>query len=257
MRSIVFDPLKHQRYLEKYKHQLVANDFLYRIGTEIILDSVIRRSSNKHNHLLLYGYFDNKLSTLKKLTPNITNVFIIPIYQDNCLCATEEDISFIPNTFDMAFSNLSLHFVNDLSKALNNYYQLLEENGLFVATIIGDYSFLELQESFAYADQQIYDGMFARIMPMIKSDFLLGLLQQVGFRHIVLHKETINLQYNNLLNLLKDLRRIGFGNFLANNTPPVSKNFLKIAEDYHLKNHAVGKKLNLSIKIITISALKL
>ena len=255
MQPIIFDPLKHQKYLKKYRNQLIANDFLYKIGSKIILDCAIR-SSNRHNNLLLYGYFGNEFNMFKKVANNITYAFIIPIHQDRCLCTREEELSFTNNSFNMAFSNLSLHFANDLPKALSNYHQILEENSLFIVTIIGDYSFFELRESFAYADEKIYSGMSIRVMPMIKSESLLRLIQRVGFSHPVLHKETIILQYDNLLNLLRDLRKIGFGNFLANSTSSISKNFLSTAEDYYFQHHAIDAKLNLSVDITTLSVIK-
>ncbi|AEI89466.1 putative methyltransferase protein [Candidatus Midichloria mitochondrii IricVA] len=89
---------------------------------------------------------------------------------------------------------------------------------------------------------------------MIKSGSLVNLANNSGFRGVVIHTETVKLQYSSLVDMLRDLRQIGFSNFLASPVLPVSKNFLKIASEYYWQNYSSNGRLNLSFDIITLSA---
>jgi len=259
MQSLIFDKKKQKENLERFLNQFIFNDFLYRIGAEIIFDCAIR-SNCKIDNLLLYGYFGRYPKKFYNFTRKITQAFIVQsipnIDKADFVSCSEESLPFESNTFDMAFSNLSLHFINNIQLALINYNKLLKKDSVFAGTILGDYSFFELRESFNYADEKLYGGIFSRIMPMINSQSIINLMNAHGFHNTVVHVETLNIQYNNIIDALRDLRQIGFNNFLINSTKPISSNFLKIAEDYYYKNYAIDNKLNLTLDIIVFSSLK-
>ncbi|WHQ46701.1 MAG: hypothetical protein MTP17_04340 [Candidatus Midichloria sp.] len=93
---------------------------------------------------------------------------------------------------------------------------------------------------------------------MIKSESLVNLANKSGFGQVVIHTETVKLQYDNLINMLRmlrDLRQIGFSNFLVSPVIPISKNFLKVASEYYWQNYCSSSRLNLSFDIITLSAI--
>ncbi|CAK6538099.1 MAG: Putative methyltransferase protein [Candidatus Midichloria mitochondrii] len=253
MQPLIFDLVKQKENLERFHTQFITSDFLYELGAEIIFDCALR-SRGEVNDLLLFGYFGQSIENLWSLGSNIRHGFISPLPTTNFQCSEENVFPFAVNNFDLACSNLSLHFVNHVPLAFSNYKKILKKDGLFIATIVGDYSLFELREAFTHADEKLYGGLFSRIMPMIKSGSLVNLANNSGFRGVVIHTETVKLQYSSLVDMLRDLRQIGFSNFLASPVLPVSKNFLKIASEYYWQNYSSNGRLNLSFDIITLSA---
>ena len=59
--------------------------------------------------------------------------------------ADEEDLPFEDGEFDLVISNLNLHWVNDLQGCFQRINQILKPDGVFLASLFGDQSLLELQ----------------------------------------------------------------------------------------------------------------
>ena len=253
MQPLIFDSVKQKENLERFYTQFIANDFLYKLGAEIIFDCALR-SRGEVNDLLLFGYFGQSIENLWNLGSNVRHGFISLLPTTSFQCSEEDVFPFTVSNFDLACSNLSLHFVNHVPLAFSNYKKILRKDGLFIATMVGGYSLFELREAFAYADEKLYGGLFSRIMPMIKAESLVNLANRSGFRGVVIHTETVKLQYSSLIDMLRDLRQIGFSNFLASPVTAISKNFLKIVSEYYWQNYSSNDRLNLSFNIITLSA---
>ena len=260
MSALIFDYEKQIALLKKFETQFIECDFLYKIGAEILIDCAVRSQSMSGN-LLLYGYFGDTICDFSKISSNIINAFLIPV-QVPCLCRSsvqsvqiiEEKLSmFENNQFDCAFSNLSLHFINDIPCVLRNYNRIINTQGLLLITLIGEDSLFELRDAFHNADEQINSGVFSRIMPMISSDTMMRLVNNNGFSNSVMHQERITVTYTSLIALLRDLRRMGFGNFLNSQGKVITPYFLEIAESYYIQHHSLDGQLKLTFNIITIS----
>jgi NADH dehydrogenase [ubiquinone] 1 alpha subcomplex assembly factor 5 len=59
--------------------------------------------------------------------------------------ADEEDLPFQDEQFDLIVSNLNLHWVNDLQSTFQRINNFLKPNGVFLASLFGDQTLLELQ----------------------------------------------------------------------------------------------------------------
>ncbi|WHQ46702.1 MAG: class I SAM-dependent methyltransferase [Candidatus Midichloria sp.] len=151
MQPLIFDLVKQKKNLERFRTQFIINDFLYELGAEIILDCTLR-STSRANDLLLYGYFGQSIKSFCGLVKNVKHGFIIPLPTTNFHDSEEEALPFAPNSFNLVCSNLSLHFINHVPLSFSNYKKILKKGGLFIATIIGNYSLFELREAFNYAD---------------------------------------------------------------------------------------------------------
>jgi SAM-dependent methyltransferase len=131
------------------------------------------------------------------------------------LAADEEALPFAAQCFDLVLSNLSLHWVNDLPGCLLQIRQVLKEDGLFLATMLGGETLMELRRCLQDAELQEEGGASPRVSPFADVRDAGALLQRAGFALPVVDVDTLTVTYPNPLKLLADLRGMGETNAVA------------------------------------------
>ncbi len=130
-----------------------------------------------------------------------------------CVC-DEEWLPFAPNRFDLVFSVLSLHWVNDLPGSLIQIRHILKDDGLFLAVVPGANTLKELRESILLAAAKGSDGMAPSLSPLLEVRDAGGLLQRAGFALPVIDSDTVTVTYDHAFKLFADLRGMGETNAL-------------------------------------------
>ncbi|MDZ4736101.1 MAG: methyltransferase domain-containing protein [Rhodospirillaceae bacterium] len=125
------------------------------------------------------------------------------------LVADEEALPFAAGSFDLALSNLSLHWVNDLPGALLQIRHALKPDGLFLATMFGSETLGELRDCLLAAESALVGGAHQRVAPFADLRDAAGLLQRAGFALPVADSDTITVTYENAFRLMDDLRGMG------------------------------------------------
>ncbi|MEX2296156.1 MAG: methyltransferase domain-containing protein [Dongiaceae bacterium] len=125
------------------------------------------------------------------------------------LVADEEALPFAAGSFDLALSNLSLHWVNDLPGALLQIRYALKPDGLFLAAMFGSETLGELRECLLVAESALVGGAHQRVAPFADLRDAAGLLQRAGFALPVADSDTITVTYENAFRLMADLRGMG------------------------------------------------
>jgi SAM-dependent methyltransferase len=148
--------------------------------------------------------------------------------------ANPETVPLPPASIDLAVSLLSLHEVNDVPGMLVQIRRALKPDGLFLGALAGSATLFELREALLAAESEIYGGVSPRVPPFVDVRDAGGLLQRAGFALPVTDSEQIIVRYDNLFDLMRDLRAMGATNvMLARSRKPVSKRFfLRAAELY-------------------------
>lgn len=131
------------------------------------------------------------------------------------LVADEEYLPFAPSSFDLAVSNLSLHWVNDLPGALAQVRRALRPDGFFLASLLGGDSLFELRRCLMDAELRIEGGVSPRVSPMADVRDAGNLLTRAGFALPVADSDTITVSYANAFDLMKELRGMGESNAVA------------------------------------------
>lgn len=126
----------------------------------------------------------------------------------------EEALPFAKNSFDLVVSALSLHWVNDLPGLLAQVRHCLKPDGLFLASVFGEKTLVELRDCLACAELELRDGITPRLSPMLSIQDGGALLQRAGFALPVVDHDPIQVTYPHLLALLHDLRHMGEANAL-------------------------------------------
>lgn len=125
------------------------------------------------------------------------------------LCGNAETMMFLPETFNLVWSNMMLHWAEDIGAVLSCWYQMLRQNGLLLFSCLGYGSLHNLYHAF--------DGLdgYGHIMTFLDCQQLGEAMVQSGFPSPVLEREWIVLTYQEIGPLLRDIRALG-GNPLVN-----------------------------------------
>lgn len=135
------------------------------------------------------------------------------------IVADEEFLPFRADSFDLAVSALSLHWVNDLPGALLQIRRALKPDGLFLACLPGAGTLRELREAWLAAEAELEGGAGPRVSPFVELRDAGHLLQRAGFALPVADAETLTVTYPNALALMRELAAMGESNALRLRRP--------------------------------------
>jgi SAM-dependent methyltransferase len=131
------------------------------------------------------------------------------------LAADEEALPFAAASLDLVFSNLSLHWTNDLPGALAQIRRALRPDGLFLGAMLGGSTLNELRCAFEAAEIENEGGVSPRVSPFVDVRDAGGLLQRAGFALPVADVDTVRASYSNIFALARELRGMGESNAVA------------------------------------------
>lgn len=174
------------------------------------------------------------------------------------VCLDEDVIPFKNESFDLVFSTMNFHWVNDLPGCLVQIRNILSDKGLLLFNILGGDTLNELKIVLAETEIELKGGVSPRISPMIDIKDMGMLLQRAGYKMPVVDSENITVFYPDIFSLIKDLRGMGETNALLKKPQTgLSKSFLKAVDEKYKRLYANDEGLiPASFEIITCTAWK-
>ena len=144
---------------------------------------------------------------------------------------------------DLIIHAMCLHWSNDPVGQLVQCRHALQPDGLFITTLLGGQTLMELRTTLLEAESHLFGGVSPRILPMAEIRELGSLLQRAGFALPVADSMTLKAEYKNMKHLMYDLRYMGETNALKART----KNFTRReifskAESQYLKQFSTSNK---------------
>jgi SAM-dependent methyltransferase len=172
------------------------------------------------------------------------------------LCCDEEWLPLAEASLDLALSNLSLQWVNDLPGALAQIRRALKADGLLLATVFGGETLRELRTVLMEAESEISGGASPRVSPFVDVREAGNLLTRAGFGLPVVDTDTLTVTYADMFKLMADLRAMGETNaVLARSKAPVSRAlFLRAAALYAERFADARGRLVATFQIVTLTA---
>lgn len=169
--------------------------------------------------------------------------------------ADEEALPFAPGSFDLAISNLSLHWVNDLPGSLLQLRHVLKPDGLLLASMLGGETLFELRQCLMEAELVAESGLSPRISPFAEVRDMGNLLTRAGFALPVADCDTITVTYENSIALMHDLRGMGETNAIAERRKSFSRRntLLEAASLYHEKFAGAYGRITATFQVIYLS----
>ncbi|MDY8110542.1 methyltransferase domain-containing protein [Fulvimarina sp. 2208YS6-2-32] len=154
--------------------------------------------------------------------------------ETSVVVADDEALPFAEGSLDLVLSNLSLHLTNDTPGALIQIRRALRPDGLFSAALLGGDTLSELRQSLLAAEAEITGGVSPRVVPFPDIRDLGALLQRAGFALPVTDTDRLTVRYDTMFDLMRDLRRMGLSNSLAQRSrrPATRGLFVRAAEIY-------------------------
>ncbi|XP_053430272.1 arginine-hydroxylase NDUFAF5, mitochondrial [Nycticebus coucang] len=126
--------------------------------------------------------------------------------------ADEEFLPFRENTFDLVVSSLSLHWVNDLPRALEQIHYVLKPDGVFIGAMFGGDTLYELRCSLQLAETEREGGFSPHVSPFTAINDLGHLLGRAGFNTLTVDTDEIQVNYPGMFELMEDLQGMGESN---------------------------------------------
>ena len=237
---LVFDRATLRWRRERAARQWVDHAFLKReIATRLVerLDDV-RRDFGLALDLGCHGdeiaSALGERSTVRRLVRADLGLGFARTAKGPTVVADEETLPFAPASFELVVSAMDLHWVNDLPGTLIQIARILKPDGLFLGAMLGGSTLWQLRQALTAAESEVEDGLSARVSPFADLRDAAGLLQRAGFAMPVADSETIEVEYESGLALMRDLGAMGESNLVADRRRGFSRRatLLRAAEIY-------------------------
>lgn len=211
-----------------------------------IFESLDLYSLKKFDKALEISAFDQFISNYIIKNQKVKEIFTTSFNKNFCdILADDENLPFKNDIFDLVITNLNLQHINLVKEFLLQTYKILRKDGIFIASFFGEQNLFELKKAVFDAENEIYGGISPRIIPAIDVKNAANLLQKAGFKNSVSSLEIIDVEYENPMNLLRDLKFMNLGNIMLKRSKKfANRKFL----DEILKNYAKIAEINGKIK---------
>ena len=141
----------------------------------------------------------------------------------------EDELVAKPGAYDLCIAIGTLDTVNDLPQALARIRLALEPGAFLLGAVSGGDTLPQLRAAMRAADQVIGSAV-PHVHPRIEAAALAPLLSAAGFTMPVVDVDRVQVAYQDLSGLIRDLRRMGTTNILsARSRRPLAKAELNAA----------------------------
>jgi malonyl-CoA O-methyltransferase len=129
-----------------------------------------------------------------------------PLRRFRRVCAETARLPIRDHCVDLIFSNLMLHWCNDLDAVFHEYRRVLRPGGLLTFTTFGPDTLIELRRAWSAADPYTHVNRFVDMHDLGDA------LVRSGLAEPVMDVERYTLTYDGVTGLMRDLRSMGAGN---------------------------------------------
>jgi len=155
--------------------------------------------------------------------------------------ADSDRIDLAEGAHDLVIHALCLHWADDPVGQLVQCRRALRPDGMLLAVLFGGATLHELRAVLAEAEIAQTGGLSPRVLPMAEIRDLGGLLQRAGLALPVADSQSRDVQYRDILHLMRDLRAMGEGNALATRSRrPLTRRLIADAQARYAAAFSVG-----------------
>ncbi|MFP6776118.1 MAG: malonyl-ACP O-methyltransferase BioC [PS1 clade bacterium] len=150
------------------------------------------------------------------------------------ICADANKIPLADNSIDIVVSNLMMQWCTDLDNVFKECYRVLNSDGLFLFSTFGPDTLKELKKSWSVVDDKVHVNTFTDMHDI--GDILLDNY----FQSPVMEMDTLKIQYQTVIDLLRDLKGIGAQTVVERSKSLTGKDkfnaMIKMYETYRMEN---------------------
>lgn len=141
----------------------------------------------------------------------------------------EEKLPFKDKELDIVISNLNLHWVNNLPGCLREINRVLQEDGVFLASVFGGDTLYELRSSLVLAELEREGGFSPHVSPFAEIRDIGNLLNQSGFTMLTIDVDEISVGFPSIFELMWDLQGMAENNAGIKRKPHLHRDTLLAA----------------------------
>ena len=121
----------------------------------------------------------------------------------------DEELVLEAEQYDLVLSCLNLHWINQVLAFLQKIYFTLKPGGVFLANFIGERSLQSLRHYLIKAALDLGLPAGLHVAPLITKSDITALIRQAGFKDVVTDSEVLEVEYRNILALMRELKQMG------------------------------------------------
>ncbi len=209
-----------------------AFDFIYQRAQEIIIDGCkgIKRTFPR---VALSGMANEDIALFLRHEKGASDVVVLDLL--------DPETQILAQDYDLIVSLFDLQWSNHLPQLMQVIHYMLKTDGLFMACFAGGQTLMELRQALAIAEEEMYGGISPRVSPMIDVQAAAQLLYATGFSLPVADVEVVQVDYQNPLTLLHDLKGMGATNVMHRRSQrPMTRGFRDRALQHYRTHFASG-----------------
>ena len=158
---------------------------------------------------------------------------------------TISEFSYDPNknlSIDLYANLMQLHWSNDPYNDFSQKVKLLNPQGKFLCCLFGAETLNELRDSFAEAEMKLFGSVSPRVSPLPEIRDVGNLAAKVGLYNCVVDRDLIKVDYQRILDLFSDLKKMGETNAIIGRYKSLTpKNLIQEVEKCYFKNFSRRK----------------
>ncbi len=232
--------LSENQILNKMNNFTSKVEVLIELGSNSNIGKLYDKSNN-----CLYVSLDNSIDFLK-----------LNSFSNNKLVVDGNNLPFKQKSISGVISCLYVDSTFDSDNLFSNLYNILKNNGFLIFSIFGTKTMENIKECFIRIEEKKYSGASLRFHPLFNVDLIGNNLKKIGFKNVIVETEIIQVKYNSIFKLMRDLRGMGLTNKLLNRSKFFSpKNLFDEVNEDLIKNN-INKEFLVPFEIITLTAWK-
>ena len=218
---------------------------------------LIGLNKNNQNHFLLYHIYNNVKETFKSFNKKFNKILLIGAISNEftdfmakkaqskfVICDISQNLlhqydiknkilikneQLVANEkFDLIYSFLDLHHINNIPEYLISIKSHLNKNGFFMANFFGEENLKIIRKAILQAS---INKASPHLHPNIDIKTAGALLQKTGFKDVIADLDKLEIEYEDFKTFAKDLKTMNENNILlARNQNIVAKDCFKLTE---------------------------
>ena len=245
---VSFDLVNYNFLIKLSENQILNKINNFSSEVEVLVEfgsnSNIGDIYNKNNNCFFVS-IDNSINFIKQNSSSNNNIVV----DENKLPFKQKSISGI-------ISCLYVDSIFDSENLFSNIYNILKNNGFLIFSIFGTKTMKNIKECFLKVEEKKYNGISLRFHPLFDLDTIGNKLKQIGFKNVIVETEIIQVKYNSLFKLMRDLRGMGITNNLLNRSKSFTPKSLFYEVNELLIKDNKDKEFIVPFEILTLTAWK-
>ncbi|MGH8552440.1 MAG: malonyl-ACP O-methyltransferase BioC [Methylococcales bacterium] len=131
-------------------------------------------------------------------------------YETLYVCGDAESLPLAGKSVDLIFSNLMMQWCRDLERLLKEVWRILKPGGIFLFSTFGPETLCELRDAWKRADRT-----GSHVNEFADRAMILDAISGSGLENRTLSREIMEVQYENVMELMRTLKGIGARNVCA------------------------------------------